>query len=230
MDKFTNLYPVDITLRNSLIPIGKTLENMAQRSYIEHDEQRAEAYKLVKGIIDDYHRAFIDSRLAHFELRTDSRGTLDSIEEFTTLYNIRRDEKHDKEFTTVKQNLRKAISQQLVKCDAFARINKRELIREDLPYFIDALDISEEEKSEKKLLVEQFAKFATYFSNFHTNRANMYVADEKSTSIAYRLINQNLPVFLDNIKVFAMLKAIGFEDTLTAIYSDMNCNTKNEYG
>ncbi|MBP5770087.1 MAG: type V CRISPR-associated protein Cas12a/Cpf1 [Bacteroidaceae bacterium] len=221
MNKFTNLYSVDITLRNSLIPIGETLENMTQRSYIEHDEQRAEAYKLVKGIIDDYHRAFIDSRLAHFELRVNSRGAFDSIEEFATLYNIRRDKKRDKEFTTVKKNLRKAISQQLTKCDAYGRIDKRELIREDLPYFIDSLDISEDEKEEKKKQVEQFAKFATYFSNFHTNRANMYVADEKSTSIAYRLINQNLPVFLDNMKVFAMLKAIGFEDELDAIYSDM---------
>ncbi len=221
MNNFTNLYPVDLTLRNSLIPIGETLKNMTMHSYIEHDEQRAEAYKLVKGIIDDYHRAFIDSRLASFEFRIESHGTLDSIEEFTTLYNIKRDEKRDKEFTTVKQNLRKAISQRLTKCDAFARINKRELIREDLPYFIDSLDISEEEKAEKKKLVEQFAKFATYFSNFHTNRANMYVADEKSTSIAYRLINQNLPVFLDNMKVFAMLKALGFEDALSVIYSDM---------
>ena len=142
MNNFTNLYPVDLTLRNSLIPIGETLKNMTMHSYIEHDEQRAEAYKLVKGIIDDYHRAFIDSRLASFEFRIESHGTLDSIEEFTTLYNIKRDEKRDKEFTTVKQNLRKAISQRLTKCDAFARINKRELIREDLPYFIDSLDIS----------------------------------------------------------------------------------------
>ncbi len=47
MNNFTNLYPVDLTLRNSLIPIGETLKNMTMHSYIEHDEQRAEAYKLV---------------------------------------------------------------------------------------------------------------------------------------------------------------------------------------
>ena len=30
----------------------------------------------------------------------------------------------------------------------------------------------------------------------------MYSAEEKSTAIAYRCINENLPKFLDNIKVF----------------------------
>ena len=57
MKNFTNLYSLSKTLRFELKPIGNTLENMAH--VIEQDEHRAESYKLVKKIIDQYHRQFI---------------------------------------------------------------------------------------------------------------------------------------------------------------------------
>lgn len=33
----------------------------------------------------------------------------------------------------------------------------------------------------------------------------MYLEEEKSTAIAYRLINENLPTFVDNLKIYNKL-------------------------
>ena len=59
MKQFTNLYTLSKTLRFELIPIGKTLEYVQQNGLLTQDEQRADSYKKVKKIIDEYHKAFI---------------------------------------------------------------------------------------------------------------------------------------------------------------------------
>jgi len=59
---------------------------------------------------------------------------------------------------------------------------------------------------EDKKNVKEFEAFTTYFTGFHQNRANMYVADEKRTAIASRLIHENLPKFIDNIRIFEKMK------------------------
>ena len=43
---------------------------------------------------------------------------------------------------------------------------------------------------------KEFWGFTTYFEGFFKNRKNMYTPEEKSTGIAYRLINENLPKFI----------------------------------
>ena len=56
MEHFTNLYPVSKTLRFELQPIGKTKENIEKNGILQRDEKRAEDYKIVKGLIDEYHK------------------------------------------------------------------------------------------------------------------------------------------------------------------------------
>lgn len=59
--------------------------------------------------------------------------------------------------------------------------------------------MSQDEANE---LVKEFWGFTTYFVGFFDNRKNMYTSEEKSTGIAYRLINENLPKFIDNMEAF----------------------------
>ncbi|TGN09367.1 type V CRISPR-associated protein Cas12a/Cpf1 [Leptospira ilyithenensis] len=62
-------------------------------------------------------------------------------------------------------------------------------------------DGSEYTTKELADLLSTFEKFGTYFSGFNQNRANVYDIDgEISTSIAYRLFNQNIEFFFQNIK------------------------------
>lgn len=212
MKDFTNLYPVSKTLRFELQPIGKTKENIEKNGILQRDEKRAEDYKLVKGFIDEYHKQFIKDRLWNFELPLHSEGHLDSLEEYQALYELsKRDDAQEAEFTEVKDNLRSIIAKRLTESgSAYERIFKKELIREDLVDFL--------EKNEDKEIVRQFADFTTYFSGFHENRKNMYTAEEKSTAIAYRLIHQNLPKFMDNMKAFAKIAETSVAEHFAGIY------------
>ena len=59
-NQFIGLYPLSKTLRFELRPIGKTKENIISAGILEEDNHRAESYKEVKKIIDEYHKAFIE--------------------------------------------------------------------------------------------------------------------------------------------------------------------------
>ena len=212
MKQFTNLYPVSKTLRFELQPIGKTKENIEKNGILQRDEKRAEDYKIVKSFIDEYHKQFIKDRLWSFKLPLHSEGNLDSLEEYQALYELsKRNDVQEAEFTEIKDNLRSIIAKRLTESgSSYERIFKKELIREDLIDFL--------ESNEDKDIVRQFADFTTYFSGFHENRRNMYVAEEKSTAIAYRLIHQNLPKFMDNMKAFAKIAETSVAEHFTDIY------------
>lgn len=212
MKKLTNLYPVSKTLRFELQPIGKTKEHIEKNGILQRDEKRAEDYKIVKSLIDEYHKQFIKDRLWNFKLPLHNEGHLDSLEEYQALYEIsKRNDAQEAKFTEIKDNLRSIISKRLTESgSAYERIFKKELIREDLIDFL--------ESNEDKDIVRQFADFTTYFSGFHENRRNMYVAEEKSTAIAYRLIHQNLPKFMDNMKAFAKIAETSVAEHFTDIY------------
>ena len=53
----TNRYPVQKTLCEQLIPVGRTLEHFENRRLLEEDQKRSEDYEKVKAMIDDYHKA-----------------------------------------------------------------------------------------------------------------------------------------------------------------------------
>jgi len=187
LKKFTNLYQVSKTLRFELIPQGKTLEHIEKNGLLEQDEHRAESYILVKKIIDEYHKAFISGALENLKLNY--------LEDYLHYYQIpKRSEDEKKKFDEMQTKLRKQIADCFTKHAAYKNLFAKELIKEDLKAFVQT--------DEDKKLVEEFDNFTTYFTGFHKNRKNMYSAEEKSTAIAFRLIHQNLPKFIDNMRTF----------------------------
>ena len=214
LEQFTGLYSVSKTLCFELKPIGKTQENIEKSGILERDSQRAENYKKVKKIIDEYHKWFIKNRLWNYRIPLKSEGCLNSLEEYQKLYMIsKRDTKQEADFSKVKDNLRACIAKQLTdNSPEYKRIDKKELIREDLINFLD--------NEEDKRVVSQFADFTTYFTGFHQNRQNMYTAEEKSTAIAYRLIHQNLPKFMDNMKAFEKIAKSSVSEHFADIYKE----------
>lgn len=186
INELTALYPLSKTLRFELKPIGKTLDHIEQKGLIVQDEQRAEEYKQVKKIIDSYHKGFITMCLKGLKLN------MIYLERYESLArDVHRDEA---EFDKVKAALRKQIVEAFKQGGSYNDLFKKELIQKHLPEFVE----SEEEKK----MVANFSKFTTYFTGFYENRKNMYSDEEKSTAIAYRLIHENLPLFLDNMRSF----------------------------
>lgn len=217
LEKFTRIYPLQKTLRFELKPIGKTLEYIMSSGLLEQDQHRSESYVQVKEIIDDYHKAFMESVLDDFKLQYADEGKKNSLEEYYTCYMCKskdktKNETQKKLFEDIQTNLRKQIAERFAKDDRFKRLDKKELIEDDLVAFVTKL--------EERQLLEEFKGFTTYFTGFHENRKNMYSPEAQSTAIAYRLIHENLPKFIDNMQVFDKVAASSVSEHFADLYAN----------
>ena len=142
----------------------------------------------------------------------------DDLEKYVSLAENSNREAED--FDNIKTKMRNQITESFKKNPLFVGLFKKELITNSLPNFV-----SEEER----VVVNKFSKFTTYFDAFNDNRKNLYSGDAKSGTIAYRLIHENLPMFLDNIASFNKISETGvnkyfsdIENEFTAILYEMH--------
>lgn len=203
--ELTRLYNKKITLKFKLEPIGSTKDRIEEKGLIEQDEQRAKDYEQVKEIIDRYHKEFIHLCL--------NKLTLD-MRDLTAYVTLAEDRNRDEdEFEYIKFKLREQISKAFTEEKTYKELFKEELFQKHLPEFVKG-------NKAEETLVEKFNKFTSYFSGFHENRKNIYSKEAQSTAIAYRLVHENLPVFLDNMKSFEKVAAcdgcIDFHELETA--------------
>ncbi len=211
LDQFTNLYPVLKTLRFELKPVGETADYIEDfksqflKDIVIQDEKRAEDYKVIKELIDDYHRAYIEEKLTNpCDLKT---GELFITEEdFENAFSCFEDYKRNPKEEDAKQkwiNTQTSLRKSLVKAfSGNARLFSKELIQVDLPEWCKENGVEEEYND----ILNGFKKFTTYFVGFHENRKNMYSAEEQSTAISFRLMNENLPKFFSNCIQFRQLR------------------------
>lgn len=186
INELTGIYPLNKTLKFELKPLGRTLENIKSKGLITQDIIRAEDYIKVKDIIDRYHKVFIDKSLEGLTLKTED------LEHYMELAKSPND--NAKKLDEIKSALRNQIATAFTSQDTYNQLFNKDLIKKILPSFVK----SEEEKR----LVAEFSQFTTYLTGFNTNRKNLYSKEDKSTSIANRIIHDNLPRFLDNIQSF----------------------------
>ena len=193
-EELTKKYSLSKTIRNELIPIGKTLENIHQNNILAIDEKRKNDYERVKQIMDMYHKQLINEALDKY--------ILPSLNTAADIYLAKNPTANGMEEFSKQQNvLRKEITKQLKAHENFSVIGKKEIIGllEKLP------SVNEEDYN----ALESFKNFYTYFTSYNKVRENLYSDEEKSSTVAYRLINENLPKFLDNIKIYAGVNNAG---------------------
>ena len=216
---FKRVYQLSKTFRFEARPIGATLDNIIKSGLLDEDEHRAKSYVKVKKLIDEYHKVFIDRVLNIGCLPFENNGERNSLEEYYECYTSKsNDEEAKKTFMIIQQNLRYMIAKKLTDDKAYANLfgknliepykdkdDKKKIIDSDLIQFINEADskqLDSMSQDEAKELVKEFNSFTTYFVGFFDNRKNMYTPEEKQTGIAYRLVNENLPKFVDNMEAF----------------------------
>lgn len=206
--KLHNLYPISKTLRFELIPIGKTKENMEKNNIITEDEHRNKKYKIVKKYCDEYHKTFIDNKLSDLKLQ--------DLQKYYDLFNIaNKTDEQRKYFTEIQKQLRKKIVEKFMEeKKEFEGLFGKDLISIYLGDFY-------EKDKEKIQDIDEFKRFTTYFKGFNKNRENMYSDEEKSTAIAYRLINENLPTFITNMRIYNNV-IIKNPDIVNKVYNELN--------
>lgn len=209
---FTNQYQVSKTLRFRLEPIGGTEEFIKRNQFIEEDERRAVDFKKMKNILDKYHKLFIEDVLSNHVIEADD---LHKLYEYYTMNNSDVDRKENIE--KQQEKLRKAIAKSFNDRNYKDTCNIKEII-----------NIATEEERQ---IINMFKGFTTYFTGYNINRENMYVADAKSTAISFRLINQNLNKFMDNIKVFSKVVStlpVAIENVYADFEEYLNVNELSE--
>lgn len=208
---FARQYPVTKTLRFELKPMGATLRHIQQKGFLHKDEELAKIYKKIKELLDEYHRAFIADTLGDAQLV--------GLDEFYADYQaLKQDSKNSHlkdKLTKTQDDLRKQITKNFEKTpqlkERYQRLFTKELFKAgkdkgDLEKWLINHD-GEPNKAEKISWIHQFENFTTYFQGLYENRKNMYSDEAKHTAIAYRLIHENLPRFVDNIQVLSKIKS-----------------------
>jgi len=255
-DNFTNQYQLSKTLRFELVPVGETLsllkndENGESQNLLEYllheDNILQKEYTVVKKLIDEYHKEFIDKSLNGFYLDKNK------IEDFENLFRKEsKDDNEKKQFNVIKAELRKAVAKKFKDQSGYSDLDKLELLKEKtkdgktdgniIPKWLEEknsdgktkfdllfentpagktsvlkkviqnefkefneLKTDDELKNKLKESLKKFQEgFFTYLKPFCENRKeNIYTAEFKSTAISKRLIDDNLPKFLFNKKVY----------------------------
>lgn len=191
IDHFINQYSLSKTLRFSLIPVGKTEENFEKKMLLQEDEKRAADYVEIKQYIDEYHKFFIQAAL--------SKVQLEGVPEYAELYYAKRTDATIKKMKQLEEKMRKRIVAGFKEEDNYTNLFKGEMIKKLLPEYY-------ENEKEKLEIIGKFFNFTTYFTGFQDNRKNIYTDEEKSTGVAFRSVNDNLPKYLDNIKTYRLIK------------------------
>ena len=205
---FTNQYQISKTLRFELKPQGKTLEFIRQKGSITKDQERAFSYKIAKKVVDAYHRNFIDTFLEGIYL--------ENIDEYEEIFGTKQDgkDKVKDKITVIENKLRKQIIDFIKKngADSFKKLFEKDLFTSNIltdfilqsnnTYIVDVMkDLKITEKSELIRHIDEFKQFTTYFKGFHENRKNIYSSEDIPTSVAHRIVNENLPKYIINYRI-----------------------------
>lgn len=214
-----NLYGVSKTLRFELKPIGKTQENFEDH-ILQSDQERMERFKKVKLYCDEVHKEFIEKCLKKIDT-ADFKSNLQKYYEQFSKNN--RTEQENNELGKTQEALREKISKCFTKDEdkEYNSLFGKSLIEKCLSKFKDDADALAE--------IEYFKGFTTYFGGYNKNRKNMYSNKAKSTAISFRLINQNLPTFIKNMKNFKEVeKAISdIKGKLSPLLSEIDIDIEN---
>lgn len=197
-----NGYSRSITLRNRLIPVGKTEENLKKSNILDSDFERAKAYQEVKNLIDEFHRAFIEDVLSKTKL--DWGALYDQFDLFQSEKDKSKKAKHKKQLEVLQGVMRKSIVKHFKDDERYSKLFKKEILTDLLPAIIKDDDTGT--ITDKKAALDTFNDFATYFTGFHQNRENLYSEEAKATAISNRIVNENFPKFYANVKVFEYLQ------------------------
>ncbi len=202
LGEFTNLYPVRKTLRFSLKPIGKTEKKIKEKKLLVKDEDLAEKYKQAKKIIDEYHKCFIDQKLSEFKFKIPDLKEFKN--EYFKLKKNNGDKKLIKNFETIQKKLRESIAE----CFENKTLFSKEFIEKILPDWLDTHPINLEDVDDPKKIIAEFKKWTSYFKGFNDNRKNIYTKKNHVTGIAYRVVHENLPRFIDNLERYKEAKKL----------------------
>ncbi len=219
------LRPIGKTREN----INKNLQFDEKLQTFLVDQDIENAYQVLKPIFDKIHGEFITGALEsktakiitfskYFSLVEKRRSEQDKNKKQHLNKQIEIEEKKlrmqfEKAYSEVGEVFKNKVGfdskkKNILKKSGFkvlTEVGILEYIRRNVNEFIGVETRDNKVLSKDDILnaIKRFKGFFTYFSGFSQNRENYYTTkQEKSTAVATRIVNDNLPRFCDNILVF----------------------------
>ena len=197
---FINYDPVSKTIRNGLIPTEYTLKNIEETGVLVSDEYRAEVRNVLKKIMDDYYKEYINMCLNR-EIKMDWSTLFDAYEL------VKKGKMIPKEIEKIQDEKRKELYGILSSHDEFKKMFSAKMITELLPQFISqSTGYNEDEKKQYEEVIHIYSRFTSDFTDFFQNRKNVFSSAGISTSICNRIVNENADIFSDNKSTFDRIK------------------------
>lgn len=220
MKQFTNLYQISKTLRFELKPIGNTSKTFQkwlkdlnstddEKNLFAKDKKIADAYMILKPIMDRLHEQFIEISL----LSDEAKGI--DFSQYFDAYKEKDAEKFEKglreqignTFSVAGNYFSQEISNVLGKTFKTKRPFECLTDSKMLNYLSAKVKVFADQNGieEQKLTnyIDLFKGFWGYLDGYNQNRENYYVTDkEASTAVATRIVHENLPTFCNNIRRF----------------------------
>jgi len=214
---FTNQYELSKTLRFELRPIENTAELLKKNKIFEKDKKVYEYYQKTKKYFDKLHCEFIDEALVNTSLPNKDYSIYDKL-----FFEYKKDKENKKIYKALNEHAKK-LRTNIVKDfektaekwrdeyilsikDEKSQKKLKQLEGLDLLFKTEVFDFLKKKYPEAQIegnsIFDSFNKFFTYFDNFHQSRKNFYKDDGTASAIPTRIIDDNLPKFLENKKIF----------------------------
>lgn len=195
------LFPVTKTLAFRLMPVGATRQRMEDANFFKKAEELEKHYANFKQAADRLHRDFIEKVLSQYRLPYLSEGAKSSIQEYaeiffdTTLSDTEKAKALLPIEKALKENIEKAFKAEVNKDGE--SILKDMASKELLIKLLPAMELS----SEERLAVEELSAYTTYTRSYFEKRDAIYSAKEEGHTIPNRIVEDNLPLHLGNVRI-----------------------------
>lgn len=217
-DKFIGKYSLSKTLRFELRPIWNTQTILGEEHVFETDSIRRKKYEETKPWIDRLHREFIQDALSEFRFN--------SLEPYRKAFEVWQKDKKSKSAKNALAKEGNKLREEIVEqFDATAkkwaeRYPDLKLKKIDIGVLSEAgifRVLKERYRNEEGIMIttddgkeenifDGWNGWTGYFKKFFQTRKNFYSSGDESTAIAYRIVNQNLRRFIQNIQFYEQAK------------------------
>lgn len=200
LEKFSKQYSLSKTISIGLIPEGNTVENV--KSVIESDQKRDANAKIVKSLIDRYHRHFISTVLScrHIIYRV-------NLQEYYAAYLSGDSEGMAKCADRIADDIATEFKQPTLSIKGKRQQTIEVLSKHPDTTILDVMVNCDLYTDDEKAILQSFKGFTTYFTKFFNTRSLLYSFETSngaglSGSVIGRILNDNLPRFLYNLDVY----------------------------
>lgn len=181
------------TLQFKLTPMYGTAEQMEKLGVLASDKERHACFKIVMKVLARMDAAFIETTLR------ENVNELDWQPLAVAFAGV----EYSEPLRSQQTNMRKKLSGFFTKNNNYKNlVNPSKAIKMAVDFV---------ETSEEKHALTVYARFSTVLADYFNHKKMYFSSDLQKHTIAYRLVHDNFPIYLQNLRLLKRLAALGID-------------------